>query len=79
MNLNNIVDTIERLKIFPRISIFGFQGYSVFYIQWTTQKYFELNAPNWGETSFCAVVIIAMLTFLLGISKAFLELTYRDK
>jgi len=73
MDYKELAETIDRLKIFPRIVILGYAGYGIYYIEWTTREYFKLNAPDWNETSFTAVTIAAILIFLAKISIKFME------
>lgn len=50
MDLKELAETIDALKIFPRIVILGYSGFGVYYISWTTNEYFKLGDPDWQES-----------------------------
>jgi len=61
-----VAETIDRLRIFPRIFLLACFGWTVYLTQWLLVWYTGLPAASqqWQASGFASIVFVAVMTFL---------------
>lgn len=68
-----LAKALDALRVVPRLIIIGYSMFTFNYIWFVTKKYFEMDLPDWQESSFVVLVIMGLLAFLGKVTMRYME------